>query len=203
MSELSQLPSEGLRIGLLGGSFNPAHEGHLHISRLALEKLALDEVWWLVSPQNPLKSADGMAPLDRRIAHARSIAADPRIRVTAIERELKTRYTADTLVALKSRLPRLRFVWLVGADILIQMPRWKRWRAVFRAVPIAVFPRPSYSLRALSGRAAKRFASARQRPGKATKLANATPPAWVYLKTPKHAASATRLRAEGANGATD
>jgi nicotinate-nucleotide adenylyltransferase len=193
----------GLRVGLLGGSFNPAHDGHLHISRLALEKLGLDEIWWLVSPQNPLKSADGMAPLERRLSDAKAVAADARIRVTAIERELGTRYTADTLTALKTRYPRLRFVWLVGADILIQMPKWKRWRSVFRAVPIAVFPRPSYSLRAMSCTAAKRFSTARLRSHRASKLATATPPAWMFLRTPLHGASATRLRAEGAYGATD
>lgn len=196
MSDVQSGPPDGLRVGLLGGSFNPAHDGHLHISHLALEKLALDEVWWLVSPQNPLKPVDGMAPLNQRLSKARAAATDPRIRATAIEQDLGTRYTADTLAALRTRFPNVRFVWLIGADLLIQMPRWKKWRTVFRAVPIAVFPRPFYSFRALRGTVAKRFARARVNPRRATKLADMAPPAWTFLKTPLHSASATRLRAE-------
>jgi nicotinate-nucleotide adenylyltransferase len=188
-------PPAGLRVGLLGGSFNPAHAGHLHISRQALERLKLDQVWWLVSPQNPLKPEAGMAPLDERLAGAAQAAVDPRIRVGAIERELGTRYTADTLIALKARFPGLRFVWLMGADILVQLPRWKRWRDVFRAVPIAVFARPSYSLRARFGCAAWHFAAARQLASRAPDLAAMTPPAWVFLRIPLHAASASRIRA--------
>lgn len=197
-------PPKGLRVGLLGGSFNPAHDGHAHISRLALRHLHLDQVWWLVSPQNPLKSADGMAGLADRLAGAQAvIGKDERIRVTDIERHLGTRYTADTLAALKDRFPDVKFVWLMGADILVQMPRWKRWRTVFRAVPIAVFARPSYSLRALSGQAAWRFAGARKRSTRAPDLADAAPPAWIFLKTPLHGASATQIRARRTHGVTD
>ncbi|MBO0712928.1 MAG: nicotinate-nicotinamide nucleotide adenylyltransferase, partial [Acetobacteraceae bacterium] len=117
------------RIGLLGGSFNPAHGGHLHVSLLALRHLALDEIWWLVSPQNPLKPADGMAPFANRLEQARRVAAEhPRIRVTDLENRLgASRYTADTLQALRRRFPRLRFVWLMGGDNLVQIPRWQRW----------------------------------------------------------------------------
>ncbi len=210
MPSVKDLPADppiGLRVGLLGGSFNPAHDGHLHISKLALDRLKLDQVWWLVSPQNPLKAADDMASLESRLAAARAVADDRRIRVSAIERDLGTRYTIDTLDALKDRFPGVRFVWIMGADILLQLPRWKRWRAVFRAVPIAVFARPSYSLRALSGCAARRFAAARRQPGRAPDLVGATPPAWVFLKTPLHDASATRIRARrksrGQTGETD
>jgi len=188
-------PAAGARIGLLGGSFNPAHGGHLHISRLALERLRLDELWWLVSPQNPLKPAAGMAPLGKRLARARAIVDEPRIVVTALERDLGTRYAVDTLHILKGRFPHTRFVWVMGADNLVQVPRWKRWRTVFRTVPIAVFARPTYSLKALSGRAARRFADARVRATGAAGLAERKPPAWVFLRTRLHGGSATRIRA--------
>jgi len=191
-------PPAGLRVGLLGGSFNPAHAGHLHISRLAIRRLKLDQVWWLVSPQNPLKTPRGMASLDERLAGAARAAADPRVRVGALERDLGTRYTADTVAALGARFPGVRFVWLMGADLLLQLPRWKRWRDVFRAVPIAVFARPSYSLKARSGRAARRFATARRLASRAPDLAAMTPPAWVFLRIPLHGASASRIRARRA-----
>ena len=192
-------PPDGLRVGLLGGSFNPAHDGHVHISRLALDRLGLDQVWWLVSPQNPLKTADGMAALEDRVAGAEAATGDRRIRVGAIERDFGTQYTADTLAALKKRFPLVKFVWIMGADILVQMPRWKRWRTVFRSVPIAVFARPTYSLRAVSGPAARRFAKARLKASRAMHLADAKPPAWVFLRTPLHSASATRIRAQAAH----
>lgn len=183
------------KVGLLGGSFNPAHEGHVHISRLALLRLGLDELWWLVSPQNPLKSTEGMAELEMRLKRAERVAAaDSRIRVTDIESRLKTRYTVDTLAALQREYPDLAFVWIIGADNLRQMPKWKGWRWIFRRVPIAVFPRAPYSLRALSGRAARRFEHARIPSVQAARLARMTPPAWVFLKAPKHSQSATRIR---------
>ena len=189
-------------VGLLGGSFNPAHQGHLHISRLALDRLALDRVWWLVSPHNPLKPRHDMAPFDQRLAAARRLADDPDIRVSDVERRIGTRYTADTLDVLRQNHPDARFVWIMGADNLIQVPRWRRWIALFNAVPIAVFARPSYSLRALSGRAARRFASARRLESRAGALAAMRPPAWVFLHTPLSGASATRIRgrARGAAG---
>jgi nicotinate-nucleotide adenylyltransferase len=182
------------RIGLLGGSFNPAHEGHLHISRAALARLCLDQVWWLVSPQNPLKEAAGMAAFADRLAAARRVAEDPGIQVTGIEGELGTVHTVDTIEALRRRFPEVRFVWLMGADNLVQIPRWKRWRRLFQRVPIAVFPRPTYSFRALSGLAARRFAGARVAETRAWSLADLTPPAWVFLHTRPHGASATRIR---------
>ncbi len=186
------------RVRLLGGSFNPAHGGHLHISRLALERLGLDQVWWLVSPQNPLKPAAGMAPLEERLAQARTIVDDRRIVVTAIERDLGTRYAVDTLKLLKRRFADTRFVWVMGADNLVQVPRWKAWRTVFRTVPIAVFARPTYSSRALSGRAAQRFAGAPVRTMRAGGQADMKPPAWVFLHTRLHGTSATRIRARRA-----
>ena len=183
------------RVGLLGGSFNPAHDGHVHISQLALQRLSLDEVWWLVSPQNPLKPSDGMAPLAERLAAAREFVRHPRIRVTDWERRLGTVYTADTLPALCRRHANCQFVWLMGADNLLQMPRWKSWTDIFDAVPIAVFARPDYSLKALSGPAAQRYARFRLAERAAPCLASKTPPAWVFLSVRLHPASSTAIRA--------
>lgn len=182
------------RIGLLGGSFNPAHDGHRHISLLALQRLKLDEIWWLVSPQNPLKPANGMAPLAERLTCARAIARHRRIKVTDLETRLGTRFTADTLAALKHRFPRLQFVWLMGADNLAQISRWDRWTDIFDAVPIAVFDRPAYSLAALGARAAQRYASARVAPEKAGELVDLAPPAWTFIRCRLHPASATEIR---------
>ncbi len=194
VKSLKVVRRRGKRVGLLGGSFNPAHEGHLHISRQALAKLRLDQVWWLVSPQNPLKSTRGMAPLEARIAGARAVARHPRIRVGAIEVELGTTHTAETLARLVERFPGIRFVWLMGADNLIQIPRWRDWRAIFAAVPVAVFARPAYSLRALASTAARRFASARIPGHAAGALADMRPPAWAFLRIRPSAASATAIR---------
>ena len=190
-----------LRVGLLGGSFNPAHAGHRHISVLALRLLRLDQVWWLVSPQNPLKPAAGMAPQSRRIAGAARVARHPRIRVTGLETDLGTRYTADTLAALRRRFPNVRFVWLMGADNLAQMPRWDRWQAIFAATAIAVFDRRPYAFRALAGRAARRFAHRRIAERQAGVLAEVQPPAWIFLHTRLHSASSTAIRAREAGGA--
>ena len=185
------------RIGLLGGSFNPAHGGHLHISRLALAKLDLDEVWWLVSPQNPLKPAAGMAPFNERLnAAARIAAAEHRIRVSDIEARLGSTYTADTLKALRHRYPRDRFVWLMGGDNLAQFPYWKRWQDIFRTVPVAVFDRPRTASTALAGIAARRFARARVPVRAAPRLAQMPPPAWLFFHTRLDPRSATRIRAE-------
>lgn len=187
-------------MGLLGGSFNPAHDGHRHISLIALKALALDEIWWLVSPQNPLKPVAGMAPLAARLAEARRVAAHPRIRVTDLESRLGTRYTADSLAALKKRYRRCAFVWLMGADNLIEIVRWHRWETIFALVPIAVLDRPSYSYRAIAGRAACRFERARLAERRARGLALSRPPAWVFLRARTHPASATAIRrARGAD----
>ncbi len=189
--------SLGRRIGLLGGSFNPAHGGHLHISRLALQRLDLDEVWWLVSPQNPLKPAAGMAPFAERLRRAAAVAAaDRRIRASDIEARLGTRYTADTLQALRRRFPQHRFVWLMGGDNLAQLPHWQRWQDIFRTVPIAVFDRPDTALTALAGKAAQRFAGARLPVRAARLLAAAPPPAWIFFHTKLDPRSATAIRAE-------
>ena len=187
---------KGQRIGLLGGSFNPAHDGHLHISKLALERLRLDQLWWLVSPQNPLKPSADMATLPDRLKTAQAVAAeDPRITVSDMESDLGTRYSADTIHALKRRYPDVHFVWIMGADLLKEVHRWKKWRSLFRAIPIAIFARPPYPLRALSSRAARRFAGARIDATRASSLADQRSPAWAYLRTPRNPQSATKIRA--------
>jgi nicotinate-nucleotide adenylyltransferase len=196
-----RLPGPGRRIGLLGGSFNPAHRGHLEISRAALERLGLDQVWWLVSPQNPLKSERGMAPLGQRLTGARRLARDPRIRASALEGALGTVYTADTVTALARSFPRCRFVWLMGADNLVQISRWKDWEIIFRTLPVAVFDRPSYSLGALAATAARRFAGHRLPEAAARGLAERTPPAWVFVHQRLNPQSSTRIRAGRANPA--
>lgn len=194
-----------VRVGLLGGSFNPAHDGHRHVAETALKLLGLDEVWLLVSPQNPLKPPAGMAPVAQRLASARAVAGrQRRIRATAIETALGTRFTVDTLGKLRSRFPRIRFVWLMGADNLVQVSRWARWIRIFRAVPVAILARCPYSQRALAAQAARRLSRFRLGDRAARGLCDRQSPAWVYLHTRLHPASATAIRArrafiEGAN----
>ena len=182
------------RVGILGGSFNPAHAGHLEISRTALRRLGLDQVWWLVSPQNPLKPAAGMAPLADRLKSARTLAKDPRIRVTSLEQELRTYFTADTLAALRRRFPRTRFVWLMGADNLADISRWERWTQIFKGMPVAVLARPSYSVKSLAMKAARRFGKFRLPERAARKLAERRPPAWVFVAGRLNPLSATAIR---------
>jgi nicotinate-nucleotide adenylyltransferase len=190
-----------MRVGLLGGSFNPAHAGHRQVAEQALRRLDLDQVWLLVSPGNPLKPRDGMAPLARRLAGAGLIADGRRIVATDIERGLGTRFTVDTVRALRRRFPRVRFVWLMGADGLRELPRWRRWMALAHAIPFAVLPRPSYNGPALAGRAAHRLHAAR-RPGRAaTVLADQPAPAWTFLQAPQTDISATAIRARARMGA--
>lgn len=179
--------------GLLGGSFNPAHRGHRSISLAAIGRLGLDEVWWLVSPGNPLKSATDMAPLAARVASGKAAARRAPIRVTAIEQAIGTRYTVDTLRALIRRYPRRRFVWIMGADNLAQFHRWKDWRTIARLVPIAVFARPGYEAKAMASpamawlRRYRRSAAALSDPGGATPLI-------VWLRYDPDPISATALR---------
>jgi nicotinate-nucleotide adenylyltransferase len=182
-------------IGLLGGSFNPAHRGHRRISLHALRALGLDEVWWLVSPGNPLKEPKGMASFESRYCSAIAATRIAPIRVTGIERQFGTRYTADTLRALRRRFPQHRFIWLMGADNLAQFHRWREWREIARLVPIAVVTRPGYIGDAHSARAMgwlRRFV----RPaGQAKAWTKWRPPALVLLKSPPDPTSATALRA--------
>nr|WP_152619803.1 nicotinate-nucleotide adenylyltransferase [Paramagnetospirillum magnetotacticum] len=183
------------RVGLLGGSFNPAHDGHRHIALLALRLLKLDEVWLLVSPQNPLKPVAGMAPLAQRLASAQAMAAGhPHLRPTKIETQWGTCYTADTLTVLRQRFPHIRFVWLMGADNLAGFHRWLRWDDIFRSVPVAILARGPYSARILGSRAAHRFKASRLPSSRARFLWQGQPPAWVFLHIRRHAASSTAIR---------
>ena len=191
------LPPPGARIGLLGGSFNPAHEGHLQISCEALRRLGLDEVWWLVSPQNPLKASAETAPLARRLAGARARARHPRIRVTHLETLLGTQFTMDALAVLRRRFPRVRFVWLMGADNLIQVSAWRDWPKIFQGVCVAVFDRPTYALKATAAKAAMRFAATRLREAQASWLTTRRPPTWVFVHGRLNRASSTNIRATG------
>jgi nicotinate-nucleotide adenylyltransferase len=157
--------------------------------------LRLDAVWLLVSPGNPLKPEAGMASLAVRLASARRIGDGRRIVATDIEARLGTRYTADTLRALRRRFPRARFVWVMGADNLVQLPRWRRWRSIAAGMPFAVVPRPTYNHRALAGQAARRLRQARRGAWLAPALAGMAAPAWLFLPAPQHAASASAIRA--------
>ena len=186
----------GMAIGLLGGSFNPAHEGHRHVSDVALKRLGLDYVWWLVSPQNPLKPVAGMAPLEERLGYARAIARHPRIVVTDIENALRTRYTIDTVKLLRRRFPQVHFVWLMGSDNLESFDRWRNWQAIAAQLPIAVVIRPGTALAPLKSRAGGRFRHNRVASPKG--FAWAQPPALIVLDGPRNAASATLIRAANA-----
>ncbi len=189
-----------MSVGLLGGSFNPAHSGHLQVARLARRRLRLDQVWLLVSPGNPLKPRAGMAPLESRLAGARAAVDGRRIVATDIERVLRTRFTLDTVRALQRRFPDVRFVWLMGADGLAELPRWRRWRELARALPLLVLPRPGYNHRALAGAAARALAGARRPAREAPMLAARAAPAWIFLPAPQTAISATAIRAQAALG---
>lgn len=182
------------RIGLLGGSFNPAHAGHFHISLEALKRLKLDEIWWLVSPQNPLKSASELAAYETRLQSARALAHHPRIRVMDVESREGLHFTVDTLEFLCQHYPHTRFVWLMGADNLAHFHRWRQWKTIAARVPIAVLDRAPYALRALHGPFAARARKMRQRHAHAALLADQPAPAWMYLTLPRHPLSATHLR---------
>ena len=182
------------RIGLLGGSFNPAHAGHLHISREALKRLGLDAVWWLVSPQNPLKASGELADYAVRLEAARHAAHDGRIQVLDVEARERLFYTIDTIRYLQQQYPHTQFVWLMGADNLAGFHRWRAWREIAARVPIAVLDRAPYGMKALHQRFARTFAAARQAEPQARKLLEKPAPAWVYLSIPRHPLSATFLR---------
>jgi nicotinate-nucleotide adenylyltransferase len=184
-----------MRIGLLGGSFNPAHQAHREISLTALRRLGLDRVWWLVSPANPLKDPSGLPSVEARVDAAREVARHPRIDVTGFSG--RSAFTVDLLVELKRRFPGVRFVWLMGADNLAQFHRWRAWEKIFALQPIAVFDRPGYRLKALASRAAQRFAADRINQTEAAGLAGRAPPAWTLLAHPLSGLSSTVLRAKG------
>jgi len=186
----------GLRIRLLGGSFDPPHAGHVHISRWALKAFGLDRVWWLVSPGNPLKR-DAPADLARRLATARAMMRHPRVVVTDVEARLGTRHTAATLAALRHRHPAVRFVWLMGADNLTSFHHWERWDAIMATVPVGVLARPGEQLRAGLSPAARRFARWRYPQAAAAALPFARPPAWTLVTGRMLDLSSSELRALG------
>ncbi len=187
--------SQDLRIGLLGGSFNPAHSGHVHVSLQAMKQLKLDRVVWLVSPQNPLKSAQAMADYPQRLAHARALTAShPAIVVSSLEREIHSHYTLHTLRYLHAHYPRTAFTWLMGADNLANFHHWRGWREIFQRVPVAVFDRAPFAHAALRSPAALSHAHARIATQHVPGLASRPAPAWGYVFMPRHGQSATHLR---------
>jgi nicotinate-nucleotide adenylyltransferase len=188
----------GQAIGLLGGSFDPPHAGHLHIAHAAMVRFGLDRVWWLVSPGNPLK-VNGPAPLDRRVAAVQMLVKGrPRHVVTGIEALLGTRHTAATLRRLRALYPGVRFVWLMGSDNLAGLHRWDRWQSILRAVPVGVLARPGTQCSARLARAARRFAHARLASCDSHALPACRPPVWCMLDIPLRPESSTALRARGA-----
>lgn len=187
----------GMCIGLLGGSFDPAHEGHAHISREALKRFGLDEVWWLVSPGNPLKTL-GPAPLAERMAHARAVMRHPKVRVTDLEARFGTRHTHATLDRLIRAYPGVRFVWLMGADNLSTFHHWENWRKIMDLVPVGVMARPGQRIAAKTSPAARQFRRYRLRGREAARLCRTDPPCWCFLNVPMSDLSSTRIRESGA-----
>ncbi len=196
MTPVPRLPpfQAGMRIGLLGGSFNPPHEGHALVTRLALTRLGLDRVWWLVTPGNPLKSQAELAALQARVEAARRLVAGPRVAVTEIEAHIGARYTYDTLAWITRRAPNVRFVWIMGADNLTQFHLWRHWRAIADLTPIAVVDRPGSTLRAMSSRAAIALGPWRAPESRAARFADLPPPAFLFLHGPRSDLSSTVLR---------
>ena len=186
----------GQIIGLLGGSFDPPHEGHVHITQAALKRFGLDHVWWMVSPGNPLKDR-GPAPLADRVQAARAMMQHPRVQVTQVEAHLKTRYTAQTIRALRQRNPGVRFVWLMGADNLAQFHRWQDWRWIIETVPVGVIARPGDRIAARLSKAAQVYHDARI-PGRAAHvLGRLDAPAWCFINVPMSPQSSSAIRARG------
>ncbi|MCL2469812.1 MAG: nicotinate (nicotinamide) nucleotide adenylyltransferase [Alphaproteobacteria bacterium] len=187
-----------LRIGLLGGSFNPAHKGHLRMSLFALQRLKLDEIWLVIAAQNPLKTRDEMLSFTKRAASARTlVAGHKKIKIKTVEKQFGTQYTIDTLRAIKAKNPDVFFVWLMGEDNLKTIHQWESWPQIFHEVPIAVFRRSGYSMTSVKGKAEATFAKARLPLTAAEDLAVTKPPAWVVLDNPLHTASSTQIREQG------
>jgi len=184
-----------MQVGLFGGSFNPPHAGHALVAEIALRTLGLDQLWWMVTPGNPLKSGRELAPLGERIALSERIAQDPRIKVTAFEAAYRVRYTADTLALVRARNPGIDFVWIMGADNLAQFHRWQRWREIAMTMPIAVIDRPGSTLSFVSSVFAKTFDHARIDERDAGRLARRRPPAWTFIHGPRSSLSSTAIRA--------
>ncbi|PIE13238.1 MAG: nicotinic acid mononucleotide adenylyltransferase [Rhodobacterales bacterium] len=191
----------GQSIGLLGGSFDPAHKGHAHITRAALKRFGLDQVWWLVSPGNPLKSR-GPAPLTDRMERARQVMQHPRVHITDFESQAGTRFTAQTLAALRCARPRLNFVWLMGADNLVQFDQWQDWRGIMATVPIGILARPGDRVAARTAKAARTHMRARLSGRESRLLPHGPAPRWCFVNMPMSNASSTAIRARGDWGKT-
>ena len=191
---LPPLACAGQRIGVMGGTFNPPHEGHALVASTALRRLKLDQLWWMVTPGNPLKSGNGLPPLAERLAASRRLVTDPRIIVTGFEEGLGQSYTYATLSYLAGRMPGVNFVWVMGADNLASFHRWGRWREIAELVPIAVVDRPGWRFKALASPAAVRLMPFRVPETRAGSLVTMRPPAWVFLSTRLSTASSSALR---------
>lgn len=187
----------GMRIGLYGGTFNPPHAGHRHVGLMALRRLALDRLWWLVTPGNPLKDRGDLPPASARLAAAQALAAHPRIVATGFEEEIGSHYTLETVRFVRERCPGVRFVWIMGGDSLATFQRWRGWREIAELMPIAVVDRPGSTLTATRSRAATALARYRWDETDAGRLADAVPPAWVFLHGPRSYLSSTELRKQG------
>jgi nicotinate-nucleotide adenylyltransferase len=188
------IATKGMVIGLLGGSFDPAHEGHVHITHEALKRMGLDQVWWLVTPANPLKARQP-APMAERLARARFVMRDPRVKLTELETKLGTVRTADTVQRLKALYPGVTFVWLMGADNLVQFHKWGRWRTILNAVPVGVLARPGSGVAARTSVAARIYRE--KRVGRGENLRWTSAPAWVFVNLPLNGASSSAIRAKG------
>ncbi|WP_445739016.1 nicotinate-nucleotide adenylyltransferase [Neorhizobium tunisiense] len=188
----------GMAVGLFGGSFNPPHEGHLLVAEIALRRLGLDQLWWMVTPGNPLKSRSELASLDDRLAMSEKLIDDPRIKITAFEKTLGGSYTADTLAFVKARNPLVHFVWVMGADSLKTFHHWQKWQTIASTFPIAVIDRPGATLSFLSSKMARTFDYARVDEDDAGTLWKRRAPAWTFIHGPRSALSSTAIRA--ANG---
>ena len=186
----------GMVVGLFGGSFNPPHEGHLLVAEIALRRLRLDQLWWMVTPGNPLKSRSELASLKDRLSMSERLIHDPRIKVTAFEKRLGGSYTADTLSFVKARNPHIRFIWIMGADSLKSFHLWQKWQRIACTFPIAVIDRPGSTLSFLSSRMARTFDYARVDESDAAVLWKRRPPAWTFIHGPRSALSSTAIRAD-------
>ncbi|KZL15996.1 putative nicotinate-nucleotide adenylyltransferase [Pseudovibrio sp. Ad26] len=187
----------GNRIGLFGGSFNPPHPGHLMVAETALRRLNLHQIWWLVTPGNPLKSNRNLAPLEERVAAAQALARHPRMKVTAYEKVLGTSYTASTVEQLKLRRPHLNFVWVMGADNLSNFHHWQNWQSIIEGVPVAIVDRPKATLSSLSAQVCQRYAFAQLKEKSADHLPECKAPCWTILRGPLDETSSTLLRNRG------
>lgn len=188
------IATKGMVIGLLGGSFDPAHEGHAHLTREAIARMGLDKVWWLVTPGNPLKARQP-APMAERMARAREVMPDPKVEITDLETRLGTRSTIDTITKLQTLYPGVHFVWLMGADNLVQFHKWNRWRDILRAVPVGVFARPGSGVAARMSVAARAFRVHQVDRGET--LRDKAAPAWCFVNMPMNEASSSAIRARG------